>query len=234
MGGQVRDMTPGGAAAKSGAVLVGDVVVAVDPGRDAMQALWQYEQAGNRRWIDVRGWPEDRVPALLEGAAGTSLWLRLRRGDRDVVAHLTRGAAGSAFFAERSLELVLVTPDGERLAVPAELALEIRGVRDAFEPDLAVASCPVSPAGPDVSPVRSCQGPPAAVSLYIYIYIYIYIHPSWQGTSATGRRRASTSRRARGKRARETRAGNARGKRARPAERAGPRGARGTVKRQSQ
>ena len=137
-------MTPGGPAAKSGSVLAEDVLVAVDPGRGAMQAHWQYEQAGNRRWIDVRGWPEDKVPALLDGEPGTSLWLRLRRGDRDVVAHVTRGAAGSALFAERPLDVALVTPDGARVAVPAELALELRGVRKALEPDLP--SCPASPA----------------------------------------------------------------------------------------
>jgi hypothetical protein len=157
----VADIAPGGPAAKCGAVAAGDTLVAVDPGRDASHAHWQYEQVGNRRWIDVRGWPEGKVLALMEGDAGTSLWLRLRRGERDVVAHVTRGPPGSALFPAHSLDLELVTPDGGRVAVPAELAMAIKGVRAAFEPDFPGPTRAYPPSLPSAPPPLEPRAGPA-------------------------------------------------------------------------
>eukprot|EP00277_Geminigera_cryophila_P008545 CAMPEP_0179406166 /NCGR_PEP_ID=MMETSP0799-20121207/729_1 /TAXON_ID=46947 /ORGANISM="Geminigera cryophila, Strain CCMP2564" /LENGTH=131 /DNA_ID=CAMNT_0021177171 /DNA_START=223 /DNA_END=615 /DNA_ORIENTATION=- len=85
---QVVDIVAGGPAAVTRQIFKGDLVIALDPGKELLKVHWYWQQQGDRRWIDVRGWKEEEMRELIERNNGDSLWFRMRRADVEYVCNI--------------------------------------------------------------------------------------------------------------------------------------------------
>ena len=55
-----------------------------------MQVHWYWQQQGDRRWIDVRGWMASELLELIEHNEGDTVWFRMRRMDVEYVSKVGR------------------------------------------------------------------------------------------------------------------------------------------------
>lgn len=76
---EVATLSPGGPAARTRLLKIGDVIVGVDPGKEVLKTHWYWQQQGDRRWIDVRGWNVHELCEVAQEGRGHTLWFRMRR-----------------------------------------------------------------------------------------------------------------------------------------------------------
>lgn len=64
------------------------------------QVHWHWQQQGDRRWIDVRGWKEAELRQLIESNEGDTMWFRMRRKTEEYVSKVFQRACPCASFAQ--------------------------------------------------------------------------------------------------------------------------------------